>query len=226
MFSYDKPLTWVLLLVGTVVGIVIFFLLHYLLFRAVSTLEQRPLRGGITMLVYGLLWAFSLLSHQAFGGIIGIVLIIGGILALTGMNAVAYGSPQTPAQPQSQPFYPGGPMPVPGASSPATSFYSTNGQTPIPNFSATPSHAPAISFNEALTLAQAGKKLEAYQAFKALEATNPADFNLCLWLAFTAPTQQEAQRAVTRASQLNPDHPSVIQAREWLSQESRKVAAY
>jgi hypothetical protein len=75
-------------------------------------------------------------------------------------------------------------------------------------------------YNQALTkgiaLAQAGRKAEAYQQLKALELSQFQEINLLLWLAFTTPFQNEAEKLIATAQQREPNNPSVIQARQWL----------
>lgn len=47
---------------------------------------------------------------------------------------------------------------------------------------------PELSqFNQAIALAQAGHKQDAYDLFSSLRQHYPQDLNLLLWLAFTTP---------------------------------------
>jgi len=72
------------------------------------------------------------------------------------------------------------------------------------------------AFNQAVQLAQAGRKSEAYNQFKGLEWSYSHDVNLLLWLAFTTPNPTEARQAIEAATKLAPTNPSVIQAQQWL----------
>ncbi|HEX2912638.1 MAG TPA: hypothetical protein VH186_17655 [Chloroflexia bacterium] len=84
--------------------------------------------------------------------------------------------------------------------------------TPLPA-----SELPA--FQQAVTLAQAGRKMEAYSQLKLLAFNYPADTNLLLWLAFTSPSHEEANQLINSASSLEPANPVVVQAREWMSRQ-------
>ena len=79
-----------------------------------------------------------------------------------------------------------------------------------------------IAFNQAVNMAKAGRKGEAYQQFKALEVGHSKDANLQLWLAFTTPYSSEANSAIARAAKLDPFNPNIAQAREWLQTASFK----
>jgi hypothetical protein len=77
-------------------------------------------------------------------------------------------------------------------------------------------------FNDGVSLAQAGKKEEAYRRFKALAINNVKDANLFLWLAFTTPNALEAQRAIREAISIEPSNPNLKAAKEWFDREKRK----
>jgi hypothetical protein len=72
-------------------------------------------------------------------------------------------------------------------------------------------------FEEAVKLAQSGRKDEAHRLFHALEPRHQHDVSLILWLAFTTPDRMEAGLMIARAEQLEPNNPSVIQARNWFN---------
>jgi hypothetical protein len=210
-------LLFVLIIVGLLA--LMAFLLHVPLLLAIRRTERKPVGSGATMLVYGLLWLFSFTAGQPLGGIAGILLVIGGIVALMAANSPAYQSNAT----RNGPGYNYATF-TPTSTSPGTvnlnpvavnpvSFNANVG--PLPNFAHQP--PPPISFSEAVALAQAGRKQEAYQALKRLEDANPNELNILLWLAFTAPSLGEAQRAVAAAARLAPAHPSVLQAQQWLN---------
>lgn len=74
-------------------------------------------------------------------------------------------------------------------------------------------------FKQAVDLAQAGRKLEAYAQFSTLIKTNPHKVDLLLWLIFTTPEPTEAQHALERAIWIDPANPAVAYAQHWLSQQ-------
>lgn len=77
------------------------------------------------------------------------------------------------------------------------------------------------TFNQAVQLAQAGQKAEAYRQIKDLFRANPNDVNVLLWLAFTSPDLVEAERAIDKAARLELANPSVASARTWLANEKQ-----
>jgi hypothetical protein len=79
-------------------------------------------------------------------------------------------------------------------------------------------------FKQAVELAQSGHKDQAYSLLKSLEASNPNDLNLILWLAFTSPNFQESELLVNKAFAAQPDNPVVRQSLDWLnSQRNSRV---
>lgn len=79
-------------------------------------------------------------------------------------------------------------------------------------------------FNDAVALAQAGKKQEAYQRLKALSiATGAKDPSLLLWIAYTTSDLEEAETAIRMAEATNPNSQSVNAAYEWLRQQKLKI---
>jgi hypothetical protein len=75
------------------------------------------------------------------------------------------------------------------------------------------------SFNEAVALAQDGRKAAAYQGLARLANSNPNDENILLWLAFTTPDLKESERAITQIKLLNPANPNLGSAAAWLERE-------
>jgi hypothetical protein len=73
------------------------------------------------------------------------------------------------------------------------------------------------AFRQAVAMAGAGRKPEAYQWLKSLERSHPNDISLLLWLAFTTPDRTEAEQMIVRAEQLDRRNPDVILARQWFS---------
>ena len=78
-------------------------------------------------------------------------------------------------------------------------------------------------FNQAVTLAQAGKKEEAYARLKPLVMAGQENANLFLWLAFTTPDMTEAEKAIKRAHQIDPNDNNVNLAKTWLLGQKAKT---
>lgn len=70
-------------------------------------------------------------------------------------------------------------------------------------------------FNHGISLAQAGKKDEAYQRFKALSLSYPDDVNLLLWLAYTSPNPPGAKALIEKAIRIDPSNPNLQDAKNW-----------
>ena len=79
------------------------------------------------------------------------------------------------------------------------------------------------AFQQAVVLAQAGQKQEAYYRFRQLLINNPQDIKLLLWVAFTAPDLPQAERFINRATAIDRNNPSVRQADNWLRNEKVKT---
>ena len=77
-------------------------------------------------------------------------------------------------------------------------------------------------FQQAVSIAQAGRKEEAHTVLTQLAYTNPNDSNLLLWLAFTATNLSTAHFALTRLRQLDPANPSLPGAESWLLTEEAR----
>jgi hypothetical protein len=75
------------------------------------------------------------------------------------------------------------------------------------------------AFNQVVALVQAGHKQEAYVRVKALAKSDPGNTNLLLWLAYTTPDLHQAELAINKVALLDPAHPSIPVARQWLAQE-------
>jgi len=74
-------------------------------------------------------------------------------------------------------------------------------------------------FNQAIALAQSGRKAEAYQCLISLMQTNPNDQNVLLWLVFTAPNIQESEVILNR---IPPTDSNFANARNWIAEEKKK----
>ncbi|HEX2912878.1 MAG TPA: hypothetical protein VH186_18880 [Chloroflexia bacterium] len=79
-------------------------------------------------------------------------------------------------------------------------------------------------FNQAISLAQAGRKEEAHLILMQLAQTNPDDYNLLLWLAFTSSDLSLARIWIDRVAQQEPANPSLASARSWLIEQETRQA--
>lgn len=68
----------------------------------------------------------------------------------------------------------------------------------------------------AIRAAQAGNRGEAHQLLRQVIDSDPSNEMAWLWLAGVAEHPREAQVALNRVEQLNPDHPRLPGARAWL----------
>jgi hypothetical protein len=83
-----------------------------------------------------------------------------------------------------------------------------------------------VTFNQALSLAQRGQKLAAYNQFMQLLMinNNQNDINLLIQIVYTTPNSEEADRLLKTAQRLVPNDPEVISAGRWLEQEKQRRA--
>ncbi len=72
------------------------------------------------------------------------------------------------------------------------------------------------SFNEAVAMAQAGRKAEASVLITQLLQRNPDNSDLLLWKAFTASNGGEARYCLERLALVDPSNPSLPAAWNWL----------
>lgn len=237
---YSRPIMSLLLFA---VSFLILGLIHFPIILAIRRCERQAVRSGATLIVYGLIWLISCVAAPSLGILTGVLFTLGGILALVGANSANYqaqhaglkGAANTASSSSNfssgfnaTPFYAtpsAGVGATPGGSNSSKSStgygsswnsYSGSGSTiPLPDFGTV--SKPSVSFAEAVALAQAGRKQEAYKALKELETASPNDINVLLWVAFTAPNSGEAQRAISAAARIAPGNSSVIQAQQWLN---------
>jgi uncharacterized RDD family membrane protein YckC len=116
---------------------------------------------------------------------------------------------------------------------------------PVPEFRPTPTTPPPVyfetsrpvpvqkiqsdldftaAFNQAVALAQANQKLEAYNRFKFLQTFRPEEINLLLWIAFTSPYLAESTQIIDRLTTHYPANEAVKAAEGWLSGEKARQA--
>lgn len=76
---------------------------------------------------------------------------------------------------------------------------------------------PIGRLDEAINLAQSGHKLEARDLLRQIVAWQPVNQAAWLWLSALATERGEAEAALAQARQINPTHPSLIRAEQWLA---------
>jgi tetratricopeptide (TPR) repeat protein len=76
---------------------------------------------------------------------------------------------------------------------------------------------PADKLEYAIHLAKSGRKPEARDVLRRLVALQPVNQAAWLWLAALATGRTEAKAALAQARQINPAHPSLTRAEQWLS---------
>lgn len=74
------------------------------------------------------------------------------------------------------------------------------------------------TFNQAIALAQAGQKQDAYGQIKKLYYNYPQNTDVLIWLAYTTSDLNEAEWALNQASVFAPGNQRVSQAWDWLKQ--------
>ncbi|MBE7470798.1 MAG: L,D-transpeptidase family protein [Anaerolineales bacterium] len=77
--------------------------------------------------------------------------------------------------------------------------------------------SPVDQFQYAVHLAKAGRKIEARDALRKVVAAQPVNQAAWLWLSAVAPELAEAEAALAQARSINPLHPSLAQAEQWLA---------
>jgi hypothetical protein len=73
------------------------------------------------------------------------------------------------------------------------------------------------TFNQAIAMAQAGQKQDAYGQIKSLYYNYPENTDVLLWMAYTTADLGEAEWAINRAATIAPGNGRVLQALEWLA---------
>ncbi len=71
---------------------------------------------------------------------------------------------------------------------------------------------------DAINLAKAGRQVEARDALRRVVASQPVNQAAWLWLSAVATEQAEAAAALAQARKINPLHPRLPQAEQWLAQ--------
>lgn len=76
--------------------------------------------------------------------------------------------------------------------------------------------SPADTLAYAINLAKAGRKIEARNVLRRVVALQPVNQAAWLWLSALAIEQAEAEAALAQAQKINPAHPSLRSAQQWL----------
>ena len=76
---------------------------------------------------------------------------------------------------------------------------------------------PADKLEYAIHLAKSGRKLEARDLLRRVVALQPVNQAAWLWLSALATDKSEAETALAQARRINPNHPSLARAEQWLA---------
>ena len=77
--------------------------------------------------------------------------------------------------------------------------------------------APADKLEDAIRLAKAGQKIAARDVLRRIVALQPVNQAAWLWLSALAADKTEAEAALAQARKINPAHPSLARAEQWLA---------
>ncbi len=75
---------------------------------------------------------------------------------------------------------------------------------------------PADKLEYAIYLARSGRKAEARDVLRRVVSAQPVNQAAWLWLSGVTDDRTEAEAALAQARQINPTHPSLLQAEKWL----------
>ncbi|RMF00235.1 MAG: hypothetical protein D6768_13290 [Chloroflexi bacterium] len=75
---------------------------------------------------------------------------------------------------------------------------------------------PQITLERAIALARAGKKPAAAEMLRQVVAAQPLNQAAWLWLSGVTSDRAEAEAALVQAKQINPNHPSLKKAEQWV----------
>jgi tetratricopeptide (TPR) repeat protein len=76
---------------------------------------------------------------------------------------------------------------------------------------------PADNLSYAADLVRAGHKVQALEVLRRAVAARPNHQAAWLWLSAVSPDRAEAEAALAQARLVNPAHPRLVQAEEWLA---------
>jgi tetratricopeptide (TPR) repeat protein len=77
--------------------------------------------------------------------------------------------------------------------------------------------SPRSKLDEAIHLAKSGQRVEACRQLRAVVALQPVNQAAWLWLSAVTAEEAEAKAAFAKAKQIDPNHPSLPRAEQWLS---------
>ncbi len=77
--------------------------------------------------------------------------------------------------------------------------------------------SPVDKLEYAIYLAKSGRRLEARDVLRWVVALQPVNQAAWLWLSALATDKREAEAALAQARQINPTHPSLARAEQWLA---------
>jgi tetratricopeptide (TPR) repeat protein len=78
-------------------------------------------------------------------------------------------------------------------------------------------NSAAIQLEHAIHLAKSGQKVEARDTLRQLVALQPVNQAAWLWLSAITLDKQEAESALAQARKINPNHPAISRAEQWLA---------
>lgn len=89
-------------------------------------------------------------------------------------------------------------------------------QSPNPQHTMSPEDT--VYCQQAIELANTGRKKQAYEQFCVLYNRYPENVILLYWLAYTTPSMAEARRAIADITRIEPDNPKLHELRQYVSQ--------
>ena len=89
-------------------------------------------------------------------------------------------------------------------------------ENPMESNTKTRSSEPRAKLDQAIYLAKSGKKDEAAEMLRNIVAEQPVNQAAWLWLSAVADDEAEAESALAQAKKINPGHPSLPRAEQWL----------
>lgn len=78
-------------------------------------------------------------------------------------------------------------------------------------------NSPRAKLNQAIYLAKEGYKVEAAELLRQVVASQPVNQAAWLWLSAVTTEPSEAKTALAQAKNINPAHPSLTRAEQWLA---------
>ena len=85
--------------------------------------------------------------------------------------------------------------------------------------------SPLLRLDQAIYLAKAGRKADAVEALRNIVGQQPVNQAAWLWLSAISPERLEAEAALAKARQINPQHRAIARAEQWLAKRFSAAAA-